>query len=162
MRPLLPYDPLIQYSGCEALQLGYGLFIPCEKPCDGGALYCSKCIKNKLAHGTLTDRLNVDLFEYVSPSGKKVEYYGTVMEKWNISKEMVMKWAENANRYIPEYQFKVEQKKRGRTKKIIEHTPEPERQPVSKHVDGILKFHEGKWVLSNDDSLYNLISGESI
>lgn len=109
---------------CGALRLNHGLYTQCTnaKPAEGE--FCGTCQKQADANangkpnaGTVADRLAVDPMEYADPKGKKkVVAYANVMAKLDLTREAAIAEAARFGWLIPEVQFELQVKQRGRPK----------------------------------------------
>ena len=121
----LPWCEKVMEDQCRGLKVNHSLYTQCpQKIGTDSNMYCTTCSKQadgndtgKPTHGTVEDRLAVDLMEYRSPSGKQVLPYANVIEKLNISRENAEAEAAKFDMVIAECQWEKVEKKRGRPKK---------------------------------------------
>ena len=86
----------VSTTACQGLNFNRGLFTQCEKsPLENGK-YCSKCqseaaqsSNNVPKCGSVVERLNADLYDFVDPSGRKPTHFLKVIQKMKISVEQV-------------------------------------------------------------------------
>ena len=134
---VLPWCGTVNGDNCHALKFNYGLYTQCDKVKEGGGAYCKQCVKKidknggMLHYGSVEDRLECGLLDYVSPCGRKAVPFVKIMKRLDISKEQVLEEAELLNIIIPECHFQTkpnihdsskvsEKRKRGRPRKIRE------------------------------------------
>ena len=113
----LPYFPNMTYTGCKAIRLNHKLYTPCGQIVISNG-FCKVCIKSGPKYGTLEDRKKCLPCEYKTPNGESPLNYGNVMEKLFITREEAIREASKWKQTIPEEQFEIIKKKRGRKKKI--------------------------------------------
>jgi hypothetical protein len=108
---------------CFGLQLNSGLYTQCNlmKSRDSSC-YCKShqaqaesSSAGVPSHGTIQQRMAVDAFAFVDPSGKSPVAYSKIMKKLNLSEEQVREEAGKWNIKIDERHFEVVAKK-GRPK----------------------------------------------
>ena len=119
----LPFSGDFDESVCHAVQLNNGLFTQCETSRTADSCYCKahKTQSDKSAagipeHGTMEQRMAVDAFAYVSPSGKLPTAYRKVMSKLSLSEEQVREEAGKLGRALDERHFAELETKKGRPK----------------------------------------------
>ena len=126
----LPWTGKVREENCRALEYNNGLFTQCGSKKEMGKDYCVNCIKRQeenngeLEYGTVEDRMKK---EFEGKGGKGVIPYGNVLKKKKISREEAEKAGREEGIEIPEKEFEVVVRKRGRPKKVstsVEDTPE--------------------------------------
>jgi len=125
---------LIKEDGCCGLTYNHGLFTQCEgKKMENGS-YCLSCqseteknTSGEPNNGTISSRLEKELYEFKDPKGRKAISYLKVLEKLKLTKEAALSEANRLNIEINEAHLTelVKEKKitRGRpkkTRKIVE------------------------------------------
>jgi hypothetical protein len=119
---VLPWCGVVIEGCCKGLKLNNGLHTQCNRS-RGSNDYCGSCVKlmekngGSLPYGSVDDRLNCGILDYVDPKGKGTVPFANVMKKLNISKEEALKEAEKLGWTIPECHFEEKKGKRGRPKK---------------------------------------------
>ena len=116
---VLPWCGYVCKESCKGLKLYHKLFIQCKHPPSKDSKYCTSCLKNNCKYGTVDDRLKVGALDYIDPRGIRVLPYANVMEKLNISRDMVVKQAQKLGLEIDDAQFIKSVSKRGRPKKQV-------------------------------------------
>jgi hypothetical protein len=120
----LPFCGIINETWCMAIVKNNKLFTQCTNLKHGDLLFCNKCNKiiqknGDLPFGNIQDRIKQDgdntIFK--DPKGVQVVYYSTVMKKLNITRETAENEAAKFGWTIPEEQFYIPEKSRGRPKK---------------------------------------------
>jgi len=126
----LPFCGVI-FDTCVGIKLNHGLYTQCLSKRTSGDL-CKVCynqsVKNtsgKPTYGLIHERLDTPYMEFKDPKGKCVVNYGNVMEKLGISREQAEDIARKQGIIIPEEQFAVKKKTRGRPKKSAESNTSP-------------------------------------
>ena len=127
---ILPWTNDIKSNICCGLKYNNGLFTQCDKSLHT-TKYCKTCNKQaeknetgKPDAGDVEDRLKVGVLDYIDAKGRKAVPFTDYMKNNNISKEVLLRVANNYNIKIPEEQFKEPLqvsvvKKRGRPKKTL-------------------------------------------
>ena len=118
----LPFNGEFNDSLCFALRQNNGLYTQCQSVGVGEKHFCKSCQKGVDScgvpeYGTIQQRLAVDLFEYVDPTGRKPVAYTKVMKKYKLSMENVLEEAGKFNIKIDSNHFTVPasaETKRGR------------------------------------------------
>lgn len=118
----LPFNGEFNDSLCFALRQNNGLYTQCQSSAVGEKHFCKSCQKGVDScgvpeYGTIQQRLAVDLFEYVDPTGRKPVAYTKVMKKYKLSMENVLEEAGKFNIKIDSNHFTVPasaETKRGR------------------------------------------------
>lgn len=122
----LPWTGVVNETLCKGIKANNALFTQCTmEPESEGARYCSTCQKQadtnpngKPSAGTVEDRMDVGPLDYVGPKdGVKVYTYGSFLKKKKITREEAVAEAAKFGIEIPEYQFEVVERKRGRPSK---------------------------------------------
>jgi hypothetical protein len=132
----LPYNGELNYECCYALRQNSGLYTQCKSVRNGVNSYCKQCqvLADKTdgmpEYGTIQQRVEVGVFDYVDPKGRKPVSYSKIMKKYKISKEEVLDEASKFNIHINEGHFESQiVEKRGRPaskkedKSVIEKGP---------------------------------------
>jgi len=101
---------------CLGLKRNYGLFTQCVEIKVNESGFCKSCAKEHEKTGTVDDRLNGDMFNYVSKDGKKSVPFVNIMKKMNLTKEQVLEEAEKQGVEIPEGHFAEKAKKEKKEK----------------------------------------------
>ena len=132
----LPYNGEKNDDLCHGLVLNEALFTQCQSfPKDG--VYCVKCAKQcsttdhgKPIYGTIQDRQQVGIMEYVDPKNRIPVEYVKVMNKYKVSRDDVIAEAGKFNMTIDPIHFEIADKKKGRPKnpstRVVENTNEPD------------------------------------
>ena len=129
----LPFSNDMNSDLCFGLQLNSGLYTQCSlmKSTDSSCYCKSHQVQadNSSAgipsHGTIQQRMAVDAFAFVDPSGKSPVAYSKIMKKLNLTEEQVREEAGKWNITIDERHFEVTAKK-GRPK--VEKPPKEAKQ----------------------------------
>ena len=120
----LPFNGENNDIYCQALRQNNGLYTQCQIARKGSAKYCKSC--NALAekssdgipeYGTISQRMAVDIFEYVDPKGRKPVAYRKIMKKYKLNEEQVLLEGSKLNINIITKHFEIVQEeavKRGR------------------------------------------------
>ena len=132
----LPYNGELNYDCCYALRQNSGLYTQCKTIRNGVNSYCKQCqvLADKTdgvpEYGTIQQRVEVSIFDYVDPKGRKPVAYSKIMKKYKISKEEVLEEASKFNINIHDGHFESQiVEKRGRPaskkedKSVIEKGP---------------------------------------
>ena len=132
----LPYNGELNYDCCYALRQNSGLYTQCKSVRNGVNSYCKQCqvLADKTdgvpEYGTIQQRVEVSIFDYVDPKGRKPVAYSKIMKKYKISKEEVQEEARKFNINIHDGHFETQiVEKRGRPaskkedKSVIEKGP---------------------------------------
>ena len=147
----LPYNGEFNDSCCYALRQNNGLYTQCTGVRKGEAQFCKGCatLMQKTGaevpeYGTIQQRMEADIFEYLDPKGRKPIAYTKVMKKYKINEEQVMKEACKLNIMINPNHFVVpEETKRGRPKAM--------KEPKAKGVKGRPKKEKKVLMIEGDD-----------
>lgn len=121
---VLPFCGIILESKCLAVRVNHGLYTQCCNKKDDGD-FCKTCNKSKNAegipkYGVMSARKEVTNGKWMS---KKIEKYGDVMKKLNISRQEAEEAAREYGWTIPEIEFEEKtRKKRGRKSAIVNDT----------------------------------------
>ena len=117
----LPYNGELNYDCCYALRQNSGLYTQCKSIRNGVNSYCKQCqvLADKTdgvpEYGTIQQRVEVGIYDYVDPKGRKPVAYSKIMKKYKISKEEVLDEASKFNIHINEEHFELPiVEKRGR------------------------------------------------
>ena len=130
----LPFNGEFNEIYCNALRQNNGLYTQCQIARKGSAKYCKSC--NALAekssdgipeYGTISQRMAVDIFEYVDPKGRKPVAYTKIMKKYKINEEQVLLEASKLNLTIDAKHFEIQEEvvKRGRPAAEKKEAKEP-------------------------------------
>jgi hypothetical protein len=117
----LPYNGELNYDCCYALRQNSGLYTQCKSIRNGVNSYCKQCqvLADKTdgvpEYGTIQQRVEVSIYDYVDPKGRKPVAYSKIMKKYKISKEEVLDEASKFNINIHDGHFESQiVEKRGR------------------------------------------------
>ena len=119
----LPYNGELNKDSCYALRQNNGLYTQCQGSVNGDTKFCKQCkimadkgVDGVPEYGTIEQRMEVGIFEYVDPKGRKPVAYTKVMKKYKITREQVEEEAVKFNININEAHFEVPESdsKRGR------------------------------------------------
>ena len=122
----LPYNGGIVESCCHALRSNSGLYTQCVNPIKKGnnTQFCKGCEKQMSKAGletpecgTIEQRMNVGLYDYVDPKGKKPVHYTKIMKKLKLTEEMVKEEAGKLNITVDPCHFVLEKEEKKRTPK---------------------------------------------
>jgi len=128
MKASLPFSKsCISDEGCQGLNYNHGLFTQCKGERIEGREYCKGCEEEsatnetgKPNNGTVSDRLEKELYEFKDEKGRKPVHYMKYLEKVKTSKETVMEYANKNGITIDEEHLTVEvakKEKKERAKK---------------------------------------------
>jgi hypothetical protein len=102
--PLPFFKHCVSTTACQGLNFNRGLFTQCENMPLEEDKYCAKCASeaaqssnNVPKCGSILDRLNADLYDFVDPSGRKPTHFLKVINKLKISVEQVEAHMETKN-----------------------------------------------------------------
>lgn len=105
----LPYNGEHHSTKCEALRLNHGLYTQCHVARKGDALYCGNCMPKDATdlpdYGTIHQRMAVGIMEFVDPKGRRPVPYAKIMEKFNLTPDMVLEEAAKFNMIIDPVHF---------------------------------------------------------
>jgi hypothetical protein len=117
----LPFNGELNNECCYALRQNSGLYTQCKSVRNGVNSYCKQCqvMADKTdgvpEYGTIQQRVEVGVLDYVDPKGRKPVAYSKIMKKYKISKEEVLEEASKFNININEVHFESQiVEKRGR------------------------------------------------
>jgi len=123
----LPFNMTINNECCLGIKNNHGLYTQCESTRIELSEYCKSCMAQSVKnangmpdYGNITDRLSVGLMDYRDPKGKGPIHYTKLMQKLNITKEEVLREAENLHIEIDPIHFiepEIVVKEKGRPKK---------------------------------------------
>jgi hypothetical protein len=129
----MPYNGEHNEECCNGLKYNFGLYTQCKVKSKNGEKYCKMCenqaskhAHGKPTYGTIQDRLEVGIMDFVDPSGKKPEMYMKVLKKQNITIDEAVDEAKKQKITINSIHFeeesevvseKVVEKSKGRPKK---------------------------------------------
>ena len=110
----LPFCGIIVETWCKAIIKNNNLYTQCTNKPDDDSI-CKKCSKNEtLPFGLITERIDT---EFKDKKGNAPSAYAIVMKKMNIERETAVAEALKFGWTIPEEQFVIPEKSRGRPKK---------------------------------------------
>ena len=120
----LPYNGELKKECCSGLKDNHGLYTQCRTVPKNGERFCKTCQNqaDKNSHGeptygTIEKRLECSIFDFKDPNGKSPIAYCKVMNKFNLTREMVEAEAEKMGIKINEEHFvESSPSKRGRPK----------------------------------------------
>jgi hypothetical protein len=117
----LPFTGAIKAEWCKAIKQNHGLYSQCTNGKKEEGDLCKTCQnqedkKGKTSFGYIEERMKCELMEYKDEKGKKVVNYATVLSKLNITRAAAEEEAKKYGITIPEAQFAVVEKTRGRPK----------------------------------------------
>jgi colicin import membrane protein len=119
---------------CQALRQNNGLYTQCQIGRKGDAEYCKSCQaladkseNNIPEYGTISQRMAVDIFEYVDPKGRKPVAYKKIMKKYKLNEEQVLEEGKKLNITINAKHFEIQEEtvKRGRPAAAKKEAKEP-------------------------------------
>ena len=129
----MPYNGEHNEECCNGLKYNFGLYTQCKVKSKNGEKYCKMCENQASKHGhgkptygTIHDRLEAGIMDFVDPSGKKPEMYMKVLKKQNITIDEAVDEAKKQKITINSIHFeeesevvseKVVEKSKGRPKK---------------------------------------------
>ena len=129
----LPFSYNLDETLCQAVVQNGGLYTQCESNASTGC-YCKKhssqAEKSSAGipeHGTMSQRMEAGLMDYVSPSGKSPMPYVKMMKKLKVSEEQVREEVSRLNMKFDERHFEGEEMKKGRPAKA-EKVPKEAKQ----------------------------------
>ena len=130
----LPFSYNLDDTLCQAVVQNGGLYTQCESKCGSKGSYCNKHhsqAENSSdgipEHGTMSQRMEAGLMEYVSPTGKSPTPYVKIMKKLKLSEEQVREEVSRLNMKFDERHFECEEMKKGRPAKA-EKVPKEAKQ----------------------------------
>ena len=106
-----PYSGQCDYSLCRGLRQNCEQYTQCKNKPKEGKMYCTMCQTSADAnegvpeYGTIEQRQAVDIFEYVTPKGRKPLPFPKIMRKFNVTKDEVLDAAGKLNINIDERHF---------------------------------------------------------
>lgn len=137
----LPYNGVINDDTCLGLKNNHGLYTQCElkrisdcdfcKTCSG---QCSKNSNGKPDYGTIWDRAQVGIMEYLDPNGKGPIHYTKLMKKMELTKEAVIQEAERFDITIVPIHF-IEPEQTNKTKAVAGKKGRPQKTDKVIEVD---------------------------
>ena len=122
----MPWTGVVDDTKCKAIKCNGNLFTQCTMaPFAEGERYCLTCKgqaetngNGKPSGGTVEDRMATGPLDYVGPkNGVKVYSFANFLLKKGISHEDAKKEAERLGIEIPDYQWDLQVRKRGRPSK---------------------------------------------
>jgi len=128
----LPFCGKAVEGWCSAIVKNSKLYTQCTNtPANDGL--CKKCIKisekdGSLPFGIMSSRLECEPMSYKDPKGNAPVLYSAVMAKLNIKREEAEAEAAKFGLTIPEEQFAVVEKARGRPKKDVAEKSDDEKK----------------------------------
>lgn len=130
----LPFNGENNDIYCQALRQNNGLYTQCQMGRKGSGKYCKSCQAlaekgedNIPEYGTISQRMAVDIFEYVDPKGRKPVAYTKIMKKYKLSQEQVLEEGSKLNITINTKHFEIQEEavKRGRPAAAKKEAKEP-------------------------------------
>ena len=130
----LPFNGENNDIYCQALRQNNGLYTQCQMGRKGSGKYCKSCQAlaekgedNIPEYGTISQRMAVDIFEYVDPKGRKPVAYTKIMKKLKLSQEQVLEEGSKLNITINTKHFEIQEEavKRGRPAAAKKEAKEP-------------------------------------
>ena len=130
----LPFNGELNDMYCQALRQNNGLYTQCQIARKGEKPYCKSCeaLAEKSSdgipeYGTISQRMAVDIFEYIDPKGRKPVAYRKIMKKYKLSEEQVLAEASKLNINIVTKHFEMQEEavKRGRPAAAKKEAKEP-------------------------------------
>lgn len=124
----LPFTGIVDDTKCQGLRINNKLYTQCKKNKTNGD-YCTVCANQIKKNGTTTagtisDRLKVNLLDYIDPKGNKVQPYILYMKKHGYNKTHVINYAKSIGITVDEIHFNDAMKpKLGRPKKNMKDKP---------------------------------------
>lgn len=120
----LPYSGVCNESLCHGLRQNSGLYTQCQSGIKGENVFCRSCQSSAdkndgmPEYGTIMQRREVGIMEYVDPKGRKPVAYRKIMKKLKVSSEEVQEEAGKHGITIDAIHFvePCEEGKRGRPK----------------------------------------------
>jgi hypothetical protein len=89
----IPYEGLVKAECCDSLKCNGGLYTQCMELKVGGGRYCVGCDRHMLKKGltvpeagTVEDRQRQDVYNYVSPGGKRQVSFVVWLKTHNVSR----------------------------------------------------------------------------
>jgi hypothetical protein len=131
----LPFTGHIKAGWCHAIKQNHGLYSQCNNTpvTEGDVVLCKACNnqkekKGKPTCGYIQERMEVPLMDYKDDKGKKVVTYGVVLKKLNIDRADAEAEATKYGIVIPEEQYEIPEKTKGRPKKEHDGADEAEKK----------------------------------
>ena len=120
----LPFTGQIKEGWCQAIKQNHGLYSQCNNTAvtEGDVVLCKACNnqkekKGKPTCGYIQERMEGPLMEYKDDKGKQVVTYGVVLKKLQIERADAEAEAMKYGIMIPEDQYEIPEKTKGRPKK---------------------------------------------
>jgi hypothetical protein len=120
----LPFTGQIKEGWCQAIKQNHGLYSQCNNTAvtEGDVVLCKACNnqkekKGKPTCGYIQERMEGPLMDYKDEKGKQVVNYGVVLKKLNIERADAEAEAMKYGIMIPEDQYEIPEKTKGRPKK---------------------------------------------
>ena len=120
----LPFTGQIKEGWCQAIKQNHGLYSQCNNTAvtEGDVVLCKACNnqkekKGKPTCGYIQERMEGPLMEYKDDKGKQVVTYGVVLKKLQIERADAEAEANKYGIMIPEDQYEIPEKTKGRPKK---------------------------------------------
>jgi len=131
----LPFTGQMKVEWCHAIKQNHGLYSQCNNTpvTEGDVVLCKACNnqkekKGKPTCGYIQERMEVPLMDYKDEKGKKVVTYGVVLKKLNIDRADAEAEATKYGIIIPEEQYEIPEKTKGRPKKEQDGADEAEKK----------------------------------
>jgi chemotaxis protein histidine kinase CheA len=152
----MPYNGEFNDNYCYALRQNNGLYTQCTGARKGEAKFCKSCANTLQKtgaeipeYGTIQQRMEVGIFEYVDPKGRKPVAYTKIMKKNKITQEQALEEAGKFNITINPLHFEApaaEAAKRGRP------SAQKEKEPKEKGAKGRPKKSKKVLQIEGDDN----------
>jgi hypothetical protein len=163
VRTPLPFTGRVMEGKCHGLKQNHGLLTQCtneskDEYCRGCKKQCEKNASGKPDSGCIEDRMIAfnSGIEYRDPKGRSPIAYAKIMQKLNLTREMVEAAAAKQNVILSESDFVMPESKRGRPKKAndtgSETSSEPKKRGRPKKIEKPVE------VSSTEDLFASLIS----
>jgi hypothetical protein len=162
----LPFNGEMKDGCCYALCHNNGLYTQCNNSRQGDKSmpFCKRCAISMAKtgsevpeYGTIQQRMEVGLLEFVDPKGRKPIAYTKVMKKYKITEEQVLAEAKKLNININPIHFvaPTEETKRGR--------PSIKKEPKAKGVKGRpKKSNKVVQIEGDDDDLFATLVANAV
>jgi hypothetical protein len=137
----LPYNGVINDDTCLGLKNNHCLYTQCELKRISDSNFCKVCSgqssKNsngKPDYGTIWDRAQVGIMEYLDPNGKGPIHYTKLMKKMELTKEAVIQEAERFDITIDPIHF-IEPEQTNKAKAVASKKGRPQKTDKVIEVD---------------------------
>lgn len=104
---IIPYTGKKVNENCIALRFNYALFTQCTNKAVLNIPYCKTCVKHveenggMAPYGTINDRLEYGILDYVDPTGRKTVPLYKVLKRMKVTREEMEKECKNQGIVIP-------------------------------------------------------------